>query len=538
MKKSTFVLMMLVLVLALTAFIPVSAENEEKAAAINEAKASLADLYEMINPSVLYIEVSKKEGAEATTEYGNPLDDFNFDWGDLFGPEFQQFFEQYMEEDEEEEDSPVLEDDPEGQDVVFGSGTGFVWDTEGHVVTNNHVIEGASKVTVTYSDGLVRDAEVIGTDPDSDLAVLLVKDFKADVAPVVMGDSTSIRPGDLVAAIGNPLGQNGTMTAGIVSALHRSFSVDNGDQNGHYTIPDMIQTDASINPGNSGGVLINLDGEVIGVVNSFSSYSYSSAGIGYAIPANLAKRVVPAMIENGVYEHPWIGMSGIALSPVINEVLGLEHDQRGAYIQSVTEGSPAEAAGVKGGDHEEEIAPNSKISVGGDIVTKINERDVLAMDDVIAYLSSNTSVGDTITLHVIRDGEEMDIDLTLAARPTAAERSAAAKETDEDEKPAGSAYLGAYVKDVDKNTIAELGLPEGTEGVLVTDVSENSPAEIAGLVGGSDVITAINGEPVTSVKALKEEIAKYMPGEVVTFTVIREGEEQQIKLILGNSLSK
>ena len=443
-----------------------------------------------------------------------------------------------MEEDEEEEDGPVLEDEPEGQDVVFGSGTGFVWDTEGHVVTNNHVIEGASKVTVTYSDGIVRDAEVIGADPDSDLAVLLVKDFKTDVAPVVMGDSTSIQPGDLVAAIGNPLGQNGTMTAGIVSALHRSFTVDNGDQNGHYTIPDMIQTDASINPGNSGGVLINLDGEVIGVVNSFSSYSYSSAGIGYAIPGNLAKRVVPAMIENGYYEHPWIGMSGIALTPMINEVLGLEHDQRGAYIQSVTEGSPAEAAGVKGGDHEEEIAPNSKISVGGDIVTKINDRDVLAMDDVIAYLSSNTSVGDTITLHVIRDGEEMDIDLTLAARPTAAERSAAAKEADQDEKPAGSAYLGAYVKDVDESTIEELGLPEGTEGVLVTDVSENSPAEIAGLVGGSDVITAINGEAVTTVKSLKDEIAKYMPGEVVTFTVIREGEEQQIKLILGNSLSK
>ena len=202
-------------------------------------------------------------------------------------------------------------------------------------MTNNHVIEDAAEVTVTYYDGIVRDAEVIGADPDSDLAVLKVTDARTDIQPVTLGDSSKVKTGDFVAAIGNPFGNTGTMTQGIVSALGRSFSLESGsDETGHYSIPDMIQTDAAINPGNSGGVLINLNGEVIGVVNSFSSSTYSSAGIGYAIPSNLAIRVIPKLISDGSYQHAWIGMSGIALTPEINEALELDHDQRGALIQT------------------------------------------------------------------------------------------------------------------------------------------------------------------------------------------------------------
>ena len=166
---------------------------------------------------------------------------------------------------------------------------------------------------------------------------------------------------------------------------------------------------------------------------AFSSYSYSSAGIGYAIPSNLVSRVIPALIENGEYEHPWIGFSGLALTPEINEQLELDHDQRGAYIQTIQPNSPAEAAGIKGGEEDLEIAKGTYIKAGGDIITKINERDVKGMDDIIAYLSSNTSIGDTITLHVIRDGKEMDVDLTLAARPTAAQRHANAEAETEEE---------------------------------------------------------------------------------------------------------
>ena len=423
-KTLSLAYVLVILALLTSVVMPVFADDA-KTEAINEAKASFSDLYETINPSVVYVYVGK---AAETSGSEYQMDDYDFDWGDIFGPEFERFFRDYEQNDQnnqnERNNRQQQEQEPQ---LTYGSGTGFVWDEEGHIVTNNHVIEDAVTVTITYSDGIERNAKVIGADPDSDLAVLEVENPKTDLIPVTMGDSAALKPGDLAAAIGNPLGQTGTMTQGIISALGRSYAVG-GDDNGNYTIPDVIQTDASINPGNSGGVLINVDGEVVGVVMAFSSYSYSSAGIGYAIPSNLVKRVIPALIENGEYQHPWIGMSGIALTPAINELLELDHDQRGAYIQNITAGSPADKSGIRGGSEQMEVARGSYILAGGDIITKINERDVKGMDDIIAYLSSNTSIGDTITLHVLRDGEELDIDLTLAARPNAAQRAAGGKE--------------------------------------------------------------------------------------------------------------
>ncbi len=395
------------------------------------------------------------------------------------------------------------------------------------------------EVTITYSDGIQRKAEVIGADPDSDLAVLAVENPKEGLTPVTVGDSAALKPGDLAAAIGNPLGQTGTMTQGIISAIGRSYSVG-GDDNGNYTIPDVIQTDASINPGNSGGVLINVDGEVVGVVMAFSSYSYSSAGIGYAIPSNLVKRVIPSLIENGVYQHPWIGMSGSALTPEINELLELDHDQRGAFIQNVTSGSPADKAGIRGGKEEIEVTKGYVISAGGDIITKINERDVKGMDDIIAYLSSNTSIGDTITLHVLRDGEELDIDLTLAARPNPAQRAAASKASESDEEPSqetGKATLGVYISELTADTLEQMGLPEDTEGVLVNSVIEDSAAEDAG-IEEYDVITKIDDAEVSSVAELKAEIDSHLPGERVTLTVIRDGVTREFRLTLGNTLAR
>ena len=278
-------------------------------------------------------------------------------------------------------------------------------------------------------------------------------------------------------------------------------------------------------------MLINVDGEVIGVVMAFSSYSYSSAGIGYAIPSNLVKRVIPALIENGEYEHPWIGFSGIALTPEINAQLEMDHDQRGALIQTVQPNSPAEAAGIIGGSEDLEISQGLYVRVGGDIITKINDRDVKAMDDIIAYLSSNTSIGDTITLHLIRDGKEMDVDLTLAARPNQAQRRADAQAQIEEEEPeeqdSGKASLGVYITDLE-----EAGI-----GVYVNTVMEDSAAEDAGMEDG-DIITVFDGVEVTSVEELKDEIGKHLPGERVTVTVLRDGETMDLRLTLGNTLSR
>lgn len=552
MKQTKIISMYVVLVLAAllsVAVMPVFADSA-KTEAINEAKASFSDLYEAINPSVVYIYVAQ-EVENPYTEY--QMDEYDFDFGDIFGPQFREFFRQYEQEQEEDNDAQPKEQEPQLQ---YGSGTGFVWDEEGHIVTNNHVIENAVKVTVTYSDGIVRNATVIGADPDSDLAVLEVENPKEGLTPVTMGDSSALKPGDLSAAIGNPLGQTGTMTQGIISALGRSYAVGENDGNGNYTIPDVIQTDASINHGNSGGVLINVDGEVVGVVMAFSSYSHSSSGIGYAIPSNLVKRVIPSLIEKGYYEHPWIGFSGIALTPEINEQLELDHDQRGAFIQTIQPNSPAEAAGIRGGTEDLQIGQGAFIRDGGDIVTKINDRDVKAMDDIIAYLSSNTSIGDTITLHILRDGKEMDVDLTLAARPSAAQRAKAGEEekaeANGDESESGRAYLGAYVSNLTPEVLELMDLPEDTTGVLINDIIEDSPAADAELRGsedmevidgqtvsyGGDIITKIGDVDVTDTQVLIDAIAEHLPGERVTLTIIRDGETEEVRLYLGNTLSR
>ena len=527
-NKLSLVLILTVLAVMTCSVMPVFADDA-RTEAINEAKADFSDLYEAINPSVVYVYVAKAAESSPTT-YN--MDEFDF--GDIFGPEFDRFFRDWNNEQDKQPETEK-EQEPE---LTYGSGTGFVWDEEGHIVTNNHVIEDAVEITITYSYGIERDAKVIGADPDSDLAVLEVENPKTGLTPVTMGDSAALKPGELAAAIGNPLGQTGTMTQGIISALGRSYSVGN-EADGNYTIPDVIQTDASINPGNSGGVLINSDGEVVGVVMAFSSYSYSSAGIGYAIPSNLVKRVIPALIENGEYQHPWIGFSGIALTPAINEQLELDHDQRGAFIQTIQPNSPAEKAGIVGGEEKLEIAKGSYIRAGGDIITKINDRDVKGMDDIIAYLSSNTSIGDTITLHVLRDGKELDVDLTLAARPTAAQRAAGSTEEEKptEEKETGKASLGVYIQELDKKTLEDMELPEDTKGVLVQSVMSDSAAEDAG-VEANDIITKFEDAEVTSVQELKDEIGKHLPGERVTLVILRDGEEKEIRLTLGNSLTR
>lgn len=303
--------------------------------------------------------------------------------------------------------------DPDGL-LPFSSGSGFVWDLEGHIVTNNHVVDGAEEVQVTFSDGTVAIAEVVGVDRDSDLAVLRINPRGYDLVPVRKGRLEDVRVGMRVAAIGNPFRLEGTLTSGIVSAIGRSIPARD-----RFSIPDSIQTDAAINPGNSGGPLLNEQGEVIGVNAQIRSEGGSNSGVGFAIPINIVERVVPALITNGEYRHSYMGVSGGTLSPICAEELGVPHELRGAIVNAVLPNSPAARAGLVAGDeptntHYPSICPDNR---GGDIILAINDQPVTKFDDVLGYLQRTTSPGDTVTLTLWRKGTTVQIDLVLGERP-------------------------------------------------------------------------------------------------------------------------
>jgi 2-alkenal reductase len=304
-----------------------------------------------------------------------------------------------------------------------GQGSGFVVDTAGHILTNNHVVEEAEKVEVTFYDGTMVDAEVIGADPDSDLAILKVRVAAESLRPVAWGDSDGLRVGQRAVAIGNPFGLEGTLTTGIISALGRSLPTESGA----FRIPEIVQTDAAINPGNSGGPLLNSQGEVIGVNTAivprrggtFGS-ERSFLGVGFAVPANLAKRVVPSLIEFGRYRHPWIGFSGNTVTSEIAEAMDLPV-AAGALVVQVISGSPADDAGLRGGTREMVFENGLDTTIGGDVILRIDSEEIEVFDDLISFLSRRGEVGKTVTLTIVRDGEEQSLELTLGPRPEAEE---------------------------------------------------------------------------------------------------------------------
>ncbi|MCL4487282.1 MAG: trypsin-like peptidase domain-containing protein [Chloroflexi bacterium] len=302
-------------------------------------------------------------------------------------------------------------------------GSGFVWDTQGDIVTNNHVIDGATQISVVFSDGTTTSGKVVGADPDSDLAVVKVNMPASELHPVQMADPTQIKVGQIAVAIGNPYGEQNTMTAGIISALGRSQPVDNGATQGPtYTIPDVIQTDAPINPGNSGGVLLNANGQVVGVTQSIESQSGSSAGIGFAIPGEIVQKVIPALISSGHYDHPYIGISGTSMTSSLAQAMNLNASQRGALVATVVPGGPAEKAGLQGSTQQTTI-DGAQTSVGGDVITAIDGQPIKSFDDLTAYLARSTQVGQTVTLTILRHGQQQTVKLTLGARPASTSTS-------------------------------------------------------------------------------------------------------------------
>lgn len=286
-------------------------------------------------------------------------------------------------------------------------GSGFVYDTEGRIITNNHVVDGAKTVDVTFVDGNTYSAKVIGTDVFSDIAVLqITDDFSAEhPIPLKFGDSSQLQVGQQVIAIGNPFGLSDTMTTGIVSQTGRLLP----NQDMGFSIPNAIQTDAAINPGNSGGPLLNIHGEVIGVNTSIRSNTGEFSGVGFAIPSTTIERVLPSLLQQGKYDHPWLGIAGISLTPDLAQQLGLPRDSKGVVISSVTPGGPADKAGIIGN-----IQDNTP---SGDIITAIDGHQIKRIEDVIFYIEEHTSVGSKLVITVNRDGQPQDLTATLQPRP-------------------------------------------------------------------------------------------------------------------------
>jgi S1-C subfamily serine protease len=301
--------------------------------------------------------------------------------------------------------------------VSLGTGSGFVIDEEGHVVTNNHVVEGAEVVQVTFFDGSVVAARVLGRDPYSDLAVIQVDVSPEQLMPLELGDSSALQVGQRVVAIGNPFGLAGTMTVGVVSALGRTLPSQAFQSSGNFSNPEIIQTDAAINPGNSGGPLLDTRGRVIGVNTAIRSTTGTNSGIGFAVPVDTVERIVPHLIEEGTYRYPYLGIVSDNRFTVAEMAGPLELPvTRGVLISEVTPGTAAARADLRGGDREVEVM-GMMVRTGGDIIVAINGYELHSFDDLIAYLVRDTEVGQEVLLAVIRDGEELEIPVTLGERP-------------------------------------------------------------------------------------------------------------------------
>ena len=438
-------------------------------------------------------------------------------------------------------DNPPDDEPFEYQESAAGSG--FVWDTNGHIVTNNHVVESGEVIRVNFADGRSVLAELVGADADSDMAVLKVDLPADDLVPIYVSDSTKVKVGQIAVAIGNPFQLESSMTTGIISGIGRSLPIASTDGSGlYYSIPDVIQTDAAINPGNSGGVLVDINGGLIGVTTAIESPVRANAGVGYVIPSVIVKKIVPILIRDGKFEQPWIGISGEDMTPEYADLMGLDPKQSGALVIDIASNSPAEESGLLGSSIDETV-DGFDVRVGGDVIIAADGIPVNDFEDLVAFLAHHTIVDQTITLTVIRDGEEINLDLTLAARPV----QQTFEETTELEEISGSAWLGIYGGDLTSDIAEAMELPGETIGVLIEMVTTGSPADEAGLRGsykpitingermliGGDIITAVDETDVGSMQELTKILNSSEPGTTLSFSILREEGEITIDVTLG-----
>jgi serine protease Do len=493
--------------------------------------------------------------------------------------------------------------------ISSGLGSGFIYDNDGHIITNYHVVALASlsgvysnnntsssnnntDIIVTFHDGSAYNARVVGSDPFSDIAVLRVENIsESKLIPLSFGNSSQVKIGEQVIAIGNPFGLSGTLTVGVVSGLGRTIPSLSGEElpslpgeqeqprlpqipppsddlfpdipdlpfelpplipdqrqqqqeeSGAFSIPDIIQTDAAINPGNSGGPLLNVEGQVIGMNTAIFSATGAYAGIGFAIPSNTITKVVPSLIAKGSYQHPWLGMIGVDITPDIAKALGLGlEDAKGFLVIGINEGSPADKAGIRGGDKVTNIN-GREIRLGGDIVLKIDNQEVRKIEDILTYLERNKHVGDTTQLTVLRDGKPQTINITLTARPGSSQLKQE-PQVEEEQRPS----LGISGTNVTFAIAKAMNLTEAT-GFLVVDIIAEGPADKAGIRGGyvianingteielgGDVILRIDNRTVNTIDDILSYLDTKKVGDIVQLTILRDGKAESVSVQLGPS---
>lgn len=364
---------------------------------------------ENLSKTVLMIFIGAVIGVGATLGYTSyqidQLEDsieHSYDYGEDVGTGLSQLFNRV-------ENSVVSVNAHEAQEA---QGSGFAYDTE-HIVTNYHVVAGSETVDVTLTEGVTESADVIGVDPYTDLAVLKVDDTSLE--PLSLGDLEEVEIGQQAVAIGNPFGFESSMTTGIISQKDRLLPVQGG-----FSIPNVLQTDAAINPGNSGGPLMNTRGEVVGVNTAIETGTGAFSGVGFAISAESVERVIPELIDEGSYQHSWLGVSGVDIDPEIAEEMDLD-ESTGFLVIDVVEEGPSEGIVDEGEDIVE--IQGQEIAVGGDVIISIDDQEVRGIEDVLVYLARNTEAGDKVELEVIRDGEIETVEVELDPRPEATEES-------------------------------------------------------------------------------------------------------------------
>ena len=314
----------------------------------------------------------------------------------------------------EQSESSVVKVNVQRTAQIIGSssvGSGFVFDTFGHIITNSHVVADAKKIVVTFLDGRSYNAQLVGSDPFTDIAVVKVNAEQTQFHPISLGDSSQLKVGEQIAAIGNPFGLSGSMTSGIVSQLGRLLPA----QDSGFSIPDVIQTDAAINPGNSGGPLLNMKGQVVGINTAIQSATGEFTGVGFAIPSRTLMKIVPTLIQDGEYNHPWLGISGRDIDPDLANILNLT-DAKGFLVIIVVEDSPASKAGLHGSIETKEI-DGVNYPIGGDIILSVDGKEVRHIDDILIHLQREKSVGDEMILEILRDGRTTNFVLLLEERP-------------------------------------------------------------------------------------------------------------------------
>jgi serine protease Do len=493
-----------------------------------------------------------------------------------------------------------------------GIGSGFVYNNDGLIITNYHVIApsipsaevlaqeetgNVVDINVAFEDGTIYPATLVGADRFSDIAVIdIPDDAKNKLVPLPIGNSSELRVGQQVVAIGNPFGLSGSMTEGIVSGLGRLIPSSEDEQQlpplpdgipipppgepsipglppqdqlppslpptvpddltqtqrrGSFSIPDIIQTDAPINPGNSGGPLLDLRGEVIGMNTAIFSSTGESAGVGFAIPSNTLQKVIPSLISSGVYQHPWLGISGTDVTPEIAEALGF-NESRGFLVTDITSESPADKAGIRGGYKIDNIN-GREIALGGDIVVAIDNNTVRKIDDILSYLEREKNVGDNVQLTVLRNGSIQEtLPTTLAARPGSTAQldlsSQREQQQQQQQKQGKPAWLGISGTAVTPEIAQAMGLTPDTKGTLVIEVVADGPADKAGIRGGykidningreialgGDIIVGIDNRTVTTLENILTYISnEKQAGDTVQLSILRDGTSSQANVTLG-----